>query len=419
MLNVNLNSNTPWSSGVPYKILNVLGGSDKTLVVGGAVRDWLRNSQVVDIDFATKILPKEASKLLSAAGFEVRPIGIDYGTIALFENKTSYEITTLRKDVLTDGRHAKVVFGDNWLEDALRRDFTVNALYADEYGNIKDPTGLGFKDLKNKKLRFIGKPEARIKEDYLRIIRYFRLISKFSNNIDNSSMNACIKYAKNINLLSGERITNEFNKIFIDKNFLKIIEFLLDYNIFKYIYSIEKLNDCKINKNYLKNINNKFIKNKNSYNKSFLLFTALILGSIKNDDGNIKSYVEGVSKRLRFSKNDEMLLLKKVNWIMKIHCISKFDIYRIWLDNGKDAIESLQEIYYILGVKIEKEIKIVLNRAPPKFPCTGQDAIDVGFKEGKDVGKAIKNLKNWWITNDCKKTYFECKQILKEEFNKL
>ncbi len=419
MLNVNLNTKTPWSTGIPYKILNVLGGSDKTLIVGGAVRDWLRSSPVVDIDFATKILPQEASNLLSKAGFEVKPIGIDYGTIAIYENKRSYEITTLRKDVLTDGRHAKVVFGDDWLEDALRRDFTINALYADEYGSIKDPTGSGFKDLENKIIRFIGKPEVRIKEDYLRIIRYFRFLAKFSNNIDHLSMKACLKYAKNIKLLSGERITDEFNKIFVDINFLKVIEFILDNNLFKYIYSIEKLDDCKINKNYLKNLNKKFIKNKNFNNESFLLFTALILGLLKNNDNNIKNHVKSVSKRLRFSKNDEIFLYRNVNWVMKIHSISKFDVYRIWLDNGKGAIQNLQDVYDILGVNVQNEIKNVLNKAPPKFPCSGQDAINVGFKEGKDVGRAINNVRNWWIKNDCKKSYNDCKEILKAEYNKL
>ena len=166
MLSVNLNREPPWSSGVPLKILKALGGSDKTLIVGGAVRDWLCDDPVEDIDFATKLLPKDAMKILADCGFNVKPTGMEHGTITVYEDNKSYEITSLRKDILTDGRHAKVLFGGTWLDDASRRDFTINALYSDEYGSILDVTGEGFKDLENRKLRFIGEPVKRIKEDY-------------------------------------------------------------------------------------------------------------------------------------------------------------------------------------------------------------------------------------------------------------
>ena len=163
MLSVNLNRETPWSTGTPYNILKVLGGSDKTMIVGGAVRDWLNEEPVKDIDFATKLLPKEAMQALLDSGFNVKSTGIEHGTITVYSDNKSYEITSLRKDILTDGRHAEVVFGGTWEDDANRRDFTVNALYADEYGTILDVTGEGFRDLENKKLKFIGSPEDMLK----------------------------------------------------------------------------------------------------------------------------------------------------------------------------------------------------------------------------------------------------------------
>ena len=193
MLSVNLNRTPPWSSGVPLEILKALGGADKTLIVGGAVRDWLCDEPIGDIDFATKLLPNESIQILLDSGFNVKPTGIDHGTITVYSDNNSYEITSLRKDILTDGRHAKVLFGGTWEEDANRRDFTVNALYSDEYGRILDFTGQGFKDLENKTLRFIGNPIQRIKEDYLRLLRYFRFLSRFLDNIDNESMN-CLLY---------------------------------------------------------------------------------------------------------------------------------------------------------------------------------------------------------------------------------
>src|SRR5210317_2202057 len=224
MLSVNLNRNPPWSSGVPLKILQTLGGSDKTMIVGGAVRDWLSDEPVDDIDFATKLLPEEAMKILLDSGFNVKPTGIEHGTITVFKDNKSYEITSLRKDILTDGRHAKVVFGGTWEEDANRRDFTINALYSDEYGSILDFTGKGFKDLENKKLRYIGEPSKRIKEDYLRLIRYFRFLSRYLDNIDKASMDASILLAKNLNLLSAERLLLEFNKILLSKNAINILD---------------------------------------------------------------------------------------------------------------------------------------------------------------------------------------------------
>ena len=129
MLNVNLNTETPWSSGVALKIITTLGGSANTLAVGGAVRNWLIDENVKDIDFASKFLPKKSMKLLSEKGFIVKPIGIEHGTIGVYKNNKVYEITTLRNYIITDGRHAKVLFVTDWKEDALRRDFTINALY--------------------------------------------------------------------------------------------------------------------------------------------------------------------------------------------------------------------------------------------------------------------------------------------------
>tara|TARA_B100000686_G_scaffold305938_1_gene344913 strand:- start:29533 stop:30789 length:1257 start_codon:yes stop_codon:yes gene_type:complete len=417
MLNVNFNTKTPWSSGVALKIINILGGSEKTLVVGGAVRDWLTDNPVKDIDFASKFLPEKSIKLLTDAGFKVKPIGFDHGTIAVYHDNKSYEITTLRKDILTDGRHAQVVFGDDWKEDSLRRDFTFNSLYADEYGNIMDPTGKGFKDIENKILRFIGEPNQRIKEDYLRIIRYFRFLSNYADNIDKNSFKACINNAKSIRLLSSERIIQEFNKIFKDINCLGAINILIKYNLLQYIYSVSSFNNFKPKKKYLSAILKKLFNRDNLLKNPFLFFTSLMISLTDIETHDHKSMVKKVAKNLNFSKNDEYLMLQIILWVKNINNISKEEIYKAWLDFGKDTINYLKIIFEVFSSIKDKNIIYVLNNAPPLFPCSGQDAIKIGFKEGKNIGKALNNVREWWIKNDCKPSRKDCLKILKKEYN--
>ena len=379
MLNVNFNTKTPWSSGVALKIINILGGSEKTLVVGGAVRDWLTNNTVKDIDFASKLLPEKSIKLLSDAGFKVKSIGIDHGTIAVYHDNKSYEITTLRKDILTDGRHAKVVFGDDWKEDALRRDFTFNSLYADEHGNIMDPTGQGFKDIENKVLRFIGEPSQRIKEDYLRVIRYFRFLSNYTENVDKNSFEACINNAKSIRFLSSERIIQELNKIFKDINYIRAINILIKYNLLQYIYSSSSFNNFKPQEKYLNVILKKFFKRDNFLKNPFLFFTSLMISLIDIKTNDQKLTAKKVAKNLNFSKRDEYFMIKIIFWVENINNISKEEIYKSWLDFGQDAINYLKIIFEVFSSIKDKNIIYVLNNAPPLFPCSGQDAIKIGL----------------------------------------
>ena len=179
------------------KVLKILNHKNETSrIVGGYVRNYLRNIETKDIDIATKLIPDEVISLLSKAGIKTVPTGLSHGTISAFINDQTFEITTLRKDTNYDGRHADIEFTDDWVVDASRRDFTINALYADEFGNIMDPTGLGYKDLEEKKIRFIGHAEERIKEDYLRILRYYRFLTKFSSNIDKASYEVQLQFMK-------------------------------------------------------------------------------------------------------------------------------------------------------------------------------------------------------------------------------
>ena len=194
------------------KLFDLLNG--QVYFVGGAVRDLLMNRPVHDVDLTTPLTPDQVVDCLKNSDIRIHPTGIEHGTLTLaFTDKTTAEITSFRDDVKTDGRHAQVAFGTDIKQDALRRDFTINALYMDEKGQILDFVG-GLKDLKKKKLRFIGNPKKRIKEDALRILRYFRFFAQIEpKRIDLSALKACREGRDLLDKLSKERIRDEMFKL--------------------------------------------------------------------------------------------------------------------------------------------------------------------------------------------------------------
>lgn len=198
--------------GMP-KLLEALGAPDgHTRLVGGAVRDWLLGCVVSDIDLATRLTPDQVMARLGAAGIKVVPTGVAHGTVTAVAGGRPHEVTTLRRDIATDGRHATVAFTDDWQADAARRDFTINALYADaETGAVSDYFG-GLGDLGGRRVRFIGEPMARIAEDHLRILRFFRFSARYADAPDPEGVAACAARANDLMALSRERIRDELLK---------------------------------------------------------------------------------------------------------------------------------------------------------------------------------------------------------------
>ena len=183
-------------------------------LVGGAVRDGLLGLEVSDIDLATRLLPQEVMSRLETAGIKVVPTGINHGTVTAVIDHRPVEITTLRRDVSTDGRRATIAYTDDWCADASRRDFTINALYAEpDSGAVHDYFG-GLEDLEHRRVRFIGDPRQRIAEDHLRILRYFRFLARFGNlPPDEAAYAACVDMANSLMALSRERIADELMKL--------------------------------------------------------------------------------------------------------------------------------------------------------------------------------------------------------------
>jgi poly(A) polymerase len=190
-------------------------GGHRVFFVGGCVRNALLGELVGDLDLATDALPEKVVRLVEAAGFKAIPTGIDHGTVTVLAGGLPHEITTFRRDVQTDGRHAVVAYSTDLAQDAARRDFTMNALYADPAGEVVDPLG-GLPDLRARRLRFVGEPAQRIREDYLRILRFFRFSATYGDpalGMDAEGLAACAELADGIDGLSRERIGAEMRKL--------------------------------------------------------------------------------------------------------------------------------------------------------------------------------------------------------------
>lgn len=194
--------------------LEAAGGPDCARFVGGCVRNALLGEPVDDVDIATTLKPEETQAALVAAGLKAVPTGMAHGTVTGVSGKKPYEITTLRRDVSTDGRNATVAFTDDWTEDAGRRDFRLNALYADADGQVFDPTGEGIADCREGRIVFVGDPETRIREDYLRILRFFRFRAWYGRGEpDTAALAACRALAPGMTRLSAERVSRELMKL--------------------------------------------------------------------------------------------------------------------------------------------------------------------------------------------------------------
>ena len=191
------------------------GGGHRALAVGGCVRDALLGVPVADVDLATDAPPERVSALAEAAGMKAVPTGIEHGTVTVVAGGVPHEVTTFRRDLETDGRHAVVAFTDQVAEDAARRDFTMNALYAEADGRLVDPLG-GLPDLRARRLRFVGDPGGRIREDHLRILRFFRFHAWYGDpatGLDAEGLLACEKLAERVERLSGERVGAEMKRL--------------------------------------------------------------------------------------------------------------------------------------------------------------------------------------------------------------
>ncbi len=363
--------------------------------VGGCVRKILNNEDFDDIDLATNINPEKIKECLINNNINFFETGIEHGTITAIIRENKFEITSLRKDILTDGRHAVVKYTDDWTSDASRRDFTINSIYADKDGNLFDPHD-GKKDLKKGIITFIGDPEKRIKEDYLRILRYVRFFICYSKQKHDPYVKKIIK--KNINgviQLSKERLLSELKKLLVPREIIKLSKDEFCKEILLLIFP------------QLKNIN--IFKKLNSYSQSVInkkdfifLLSLLIIDETDNSDYFLYKFnlSKENKKRINFLKD---IYFKSFNK----NTLSKKNLQKILYFYGKTFLYDVIDFELFRSNKNNNkiiELKDYFKKMEiPLFPIKAKLVMEkYNIKEGKKLGQKLKHLENLWVENNFK-----------------
>ena len=403
------------SSMLVMEVLMSQGGTAR--FVGGCVRDTIAGRPISDIDIATTEFPHTVMSLLSKAGSKIVPMGESHGSVLAVVAGTPFHITTLRSDIETYGRHDKVSFVDNWEEDAKRRDFTLNAMYVDPDGTLYDPWG-GRDDIKAGRVRFIGKAQERIKEDYLRILRFFRFQAYFgSQPPDQEALLACKAASPCLDSLSGERVWYELRRLLVADNPLAVVELMWHSNIWTNLFP-----QLELSNQTMQDLND-------------LIHLEINLKSTPNPLRRLARLVEGnvavareMSKRLRYSRASRQRLLELTRIIRDPPNIDERKIRSKLLYEA--GVDLFQDIVLLLGAQ---QVYVDSSQAPqwsqnhldyahhwphPSLPVRGRDIIALGIKPGPQVSQILDDFRQWWYENGCEPTYEKSLAWLKKR-NKL
>ena len=378
-----------------FKSINSYSSESEIRYVGGCVRKIINKEEVDDIDLATNLEPNQVAEALKKHNINYYETGINHGTITAIVDKQTFEITTLREDVFTDGRHAKVRFSKNWKEDSLRRDFTINSIYSDQDGNLFDPHN-GKKDIEEGVIKFIGNPNQRIKEDYLRILRYLRFFNSYSKQshdqriIKNLKMNI-----SGVFNLSKERLLDELKKMTQFNLLEKLTKDKTSLEIFQLIYP--ELKNFKI-----------FLKIDSTKKKLFTNFDFIFLISLmiidETDNADYFLYKFNISKK-------DTKRIKIIDDFFKLNTQSNMftESYmnKIFYFDGKQAVLDILNFKLVKLRKSDKNleelIEIFEKKLTPKMPV-GADILMKKYKipEGKQLGLKLKMIEEEWVKNDFK-----------------
>ena len=391
-----------------FRSFNVYSNKAELRFVGGCLRKLISNEKVDDIDLSTNVIPQNVIEILKKNKINFYETGIEHGTITAVINKKSFEITTLRKDVKTDGRHAQVEFTDNWLEDASRRDFTINSIYSDLDGNLFDPFN-GRRDLQDGLIKFIGDPATRIKEDYLRILRYIRFFLGYSKNQHDKNTVKIIKQNLiGLKQVSKDRQLQELKKIVLLENFYKINTdkivkelFLLIFPELKNINRIDKLDN--LSQNILK------------FKKFEFVLSLLIID--KSEDCDYFIYKYNLSNK---EKNKISFLNLVFSEDLNKDYFTKENLSKILLKYGKENLLDILD-FKILTTKKNKNTLIDLKKyflefEIPVMPIKARDLIEkFDLKEGKLLGSILRDIEEHWLNNNFKISNNEIENIVKSK----
>ena len=371
--------------------------------VGGCVRKHLTNDTIDDIDIATILSSEDIKERFSNTDFKVIDTGIKHGTVTLISGQLKLELTTLRKDIRTDGRHADVEYINDWQLDSERRDFTINAIYLDIHGKIFDPQ-MGTVDLKNNNVKFIGDPQKRIEEDYLRIIRFMRFKILYNSKVEQTTSQAIRHNLNGIKHISKERILVELFKILDLKNFIDLNDseqlkelFSLIFPEFGNLKRLERLrkifNHSQIKRDILLAV--LLIDEKN--NHEYFAHKYSISNQTRE---NLNLLAKGL-KLLRENKDffekdlEKNIYLRDKNYLINLNILN-------FANNSKYNVKNFLEIR-----------KKILQSKKHLFPIDGKYLIQNGMKEGLELGKVLKIIEDEWISNGFNISKDRIKEIIK------
>ena len=389
-----------WLSDVRLQtIFDALTASGATVrVAGGAVRNALLGFPVTDVDLATTSPPDEILHLAEKAGLRTIPTGVKHGTVTVLsvsKMPLHVEVTTLRRDVRTFGRHAEVAFTDDWLADAARRDFTMNALYCDRNGEIFDPLG-GYRDLIAKRIRFVGDARARIGEDYLRILRFFRFVAQYGEGpLDPQGLAACRELREGLDGLSRERIRQEWWKLVAADRAEFVVEAMAEAGILAQVLKSDT--DLNAFKRHIKI-------------ESFLQLGPDSLMRSINVCPRGGADVKLLRERLRLT-NEETTRLERLTAAglvtPKLRPAERRAIlYRLTPPAFRDAVLAS----WAKGVDSTEDpdwaalYRLVDDWRAPALPLGGRDLLAQGIPPGKEIGALLASLEDWWIATDFRAT---------------
>lgn len=359
-------------------------GADTVCFVGGAVRDSLLGRDAADVDMATSLRPDEVQTRLTTAGIKTVPTGLQHGTVTAVMDGETREITTLRVDVETDGRHARVAFTDNWRADAERRDFTINTLYTTPDGRLYDPFG-GLADLRAGRVRFVGEAEQRIQEDALRIYRFFRFSARFGSGLDPEGLEACRVRSSDVEGLSQERIRDELLKLLAVDDPRPFIDAMGDIGVLPKISTSDATDDGSAGASspgtLARDIGLELTYSKRC--RPIVRLCSLYPGSSCTALGHF----------FRLSKRqvDFMQACQDAGRAMEQGCKPEAVLYRY----GKDVVQECLKRFD--SPARDSFLEAVALWQHQTFPVNGQDLINQGYEPGPVLGAVLVDLEQRWI----------------------
>ena len=373
-------------------VLSALDGEGRaTRIVGGAVRDALLGRTVTDADLATIFPPAEVIGRAEVAGLKTVPTGIEHGTVTVIADGHPFEVTTLRRDIETDGRHAIVRFTADWREDAARRDFTMNALYCDVAGEVLDPLN-GIADLKAGRVRFIGKAEDRIREDYLRILRYFRFFARYGKGRpDPVALKACAQLKSGLATLSAERVWAELKRLFCAPDPVRALLWMRTTEVLQKVLpeswgidSIHALVDAERSEGWAPDP---------------LFRVEAILPPHR-------ARIDALAERLRLSRVETARLLSWADSPEPDPGMSEAQLAQVLYRAGREGVQDrIRHALARESAKGNTEIAEALRRLSgvaetwekPTFPVSGKDLVAAGITPGPEVGAKLRALEERWV----------------------